>query len=263
MEIDMKNYAGVNEDSAAVNQAVLTPPNSQEDYPVNQELLQQATDAASALDMPLEAVQKQPEQRDDKEINFRALREEISALKNQKDELEANFKLLRSNQIDRPQQRQAIAPQEQKKLFDNLNDDDVPTVADIRKAWDVRESEYLSRINELQVAQSHPDYEEVIEKFTVPLLNEKPYLAVALQDPRTRVSVAYDLGKLAQVQQQREVPVQGTPAPVVAQKIVDNARKPGTLSGAGGQSILSKADYYASMSDGEFIEMAKRNLDGI
>jgi hypothetical protein len=48
-----------------------------------------------------------------------------------------------------------------------------------------------------------------------------------------------------------------------AQRIVDNSKKPGTLSQAGGQSTLSKADYFASMSDQEFMKMATRNLEGI
>jgi hypothetical protein len=48
-----------------------------------------------------------------------------------------------------------------------------------------------------------------------------------------------------------------------AQRIVENAKKPGTLSQAGGQGALSKADYYASMSDQEFMRMASRNLEGI
>ena len=48
-----------------------------------------------------------------------------------------------------------------------------------------------------------------------------------------------------------------------AQRIVENARKPGTLSQGGGQAALSKADYFASMSDAEFMKMATRNLEGI
>jgi len=49
----------------------------------------------------------------------------------------------------------------------------------------------------------------------------------------------------------------------IAEKIVENSRKPGTLSSAGGQSVLSKADYYASMSDKQFAEFASKNLEGI
>jgi hypothetical protein len=48
-----------------------------------------------------------------------------------------------------------------------------------------------------------------------------------------------------------------------AQRMVDNARKPGTLSQAGGQSVLSKADYFATMSDAEFMRMASKNLESI
>jgi len=48
-----------------------------------------------------------------------------------------------------------------------------------------------------------------------------------------------------------------------AQRIVENARKPATLSQAGGQSVLSKADYYATMSDAEFMKMANQHLESV
>lgn len=261
MTIDMKNFAGVTEDSAAEDQVAISNQHYQEDYPIHQELLEKPAEDATALEGTPQTAQVEAEQPNDKDYNFKALREEIASLKQQKDDLEANFRLMRSAQLDRPAVRQEETPVQQKRLLDHMSDDDIPNVADIRSAWEQREVEYMSRINELQVAQSHPDYEEVIEKYTIPLLNQKPHLAAALQDPRTRVSVAYDLGKLAQQQQIQAAPVQQQTAPsVVAQKIVENARKPGTLSSAGGQSILSKADYYATMSDQEFAEIAKRNL---
>ena len=62
------------------------------------------------------------------------------------------------------------------------------------------------------------------------------------------------------VQPQAEKP-RGTDPAVKAQRIVENANKPGTLSSArGGQPSLSKADYYASMSDAEFSKMVEKNL---
>ncbi len=256
----MKTYAGVTEDSAAESLIPVNTFQQPDDVQVHQELLEKPQ-TAIADDEPPQSARLEGGQPSDKELNFRALRDEITALKNEKDELEANFKLLRSAQIDQPRHHQEPPPAP-RKMLEGLNDDDIPTAADIRRAWEEREVEYLGRINELQLAQSHPDYEEIINKYTIPLLNEKPHLAAALHDPRTRFSAAYDIGKLAQQQAPKTIPQSTTPSEV-AQKIVDNARKPGTLSGAGGQNILSKADYYSSMSDKEFAEIAMRNMGEI
>ena len=48
-----------------------------------------------------------------------------------------------------------------------------------------------------------------------------------------------------------------------AQKIVENARKPGNLAQAGGQTILSKADYYASMPEDQFMKLAAKHMGEI
>jgi hypothetical protein len=61
----------------------------------------------------------------------------------------------------------------------------------------------------------------------------------------------------------RETPPQPSQQSMNAQRIVENARKPGTLAQAGGQSALSKADYFATMSDAEFMKMASKHLDTI
>ena len=99
-----------------------------------------------------------------------------------------------------------------------------------------------------------------MEKFTIPLMREKPHLVQGIQGAQNKALFAYELGKLAQ--QSRQVQAQPQVSET-AQRIVENARRPGTLSSAGGQSVLSKADYFATMSDAEFIRMASRNLDQI
>lgn len=191
------------------------------------------------------------------ELNFKALREEVDRIKSERDEFRQNLDLLRAN-VQQHQQPQPT--QEPKKFLDGLSDNDVPNVAELRKAFEERESQYQMRIEELQVKQSHSDYDEVLEKYTAPLLRQKPHLAEGIYGARNKAMYAYELGKMAQGQQHLPPPVQTQPS-VTAQKIVDNARKPGNLAQTGGQSVLSQADYYASMSDQEFMKFASKNLD--
>jgi hypothetical protein len=47
------------------------------------------------------------------------------------------------------------------------------------------------------------------------------------------------------------------------QRALSNANKPQTLASVGGQGQLSAADYYASMSDEDFMKIAGRNLANI
>ncbi len=108
----------------------------------------------------------------------------------------------------------------------------------------------------------------MIQKFALPLVQQKPHLAEGIQGASNKALYAYELGKMAQMAAQRaQTPVEEpVGAPAInsnAQRIVENSRKPGTLSQAGGQGALSKADYYASMSDAEFAKFATRHLEQI
>lgn len=221
-----------------------------EEFPVQKELLDSPEDAEVAAPEPENNPQSE---------NFRALREEVDRIKAEREaekrEHQAQLEMLRANMA---QQKPAEA--QTKKMFEGMEDTDVPNVRELRTEWERREAEYQTRLEELQVAQMHPDYAEVIEKYAVPLVKQKPHLAEGLQGARNKALFAYELGKMAQQMQ--------TSAPAAvrsenAQRIVDNAKKPGTLSQAGGQAALSKADYFATMSDKEFMQFAGRHLEGI
>ena len=223
-----------------------------EEFPVQKELLDSPQEAEVAAPEP--EVNPQAE-------NFRALREEVDRIKTEREaekrEHQAQLEMLRANLS---QKQQEVPEQHQKKMFEGMEDSDVPNVRELRTEWERREAEYQTRLEELQVAQMHPDYAEVIEKYAVPLVKQKPHLAEGLQGARNKALFAYELGKMAQQMQ--------TPAPEPvrsenAERIVANSKKPGTLSQAGGQAALSKADYFATMSDSEFMKFAGRNLEGI
>lgn len=261
MSIDMKSYAGANQDSAAEGQQTgansYQRETSHEEVEVDQGILEQVSESLSQETQPVinEAV-KEPSQQ---ELNFKALREEVDRIKSERDEFRQNLDLLRANV--QQQQHQAQPKQESRQFLDGLKDNDIPNVAEIRQAFEQREAEYQLRLEELQVQQAHPDYAEVLEKYTAPLLRQKPHLAEGIHGARNKALFAYELGKMIQGQQVASQPP--TQPSAIAQKIVDNAKKPGNLAQAGGQSRLSQADYYATMSDQEFMKMASKNLEGI
>ena len=160
-------------------------------------------------------------------------------------------------------QQNAPKPSESsnKQMFDGMKDDDIPNVAELRREWNQREAAYQERLEELQIQQMYPDYAEVIEKYALPLVKQKPHLAQGIpRSSQQSVDGSMNLERWpSKCKHLRLKPRVNENA----QRIVDNAKKPGTLSRAGGQAALSKADYFASMSDKEFIRFASRNLEGI
>ncbi len=264
LDVDMESYGRAFSDPAAVGQQNVDTNSYQQEaaeYPVQKEL----------LDSPEKAVEEAPVEPviNPQAENFRALREEVDRIKaereHEKREHQLQLDMLRANLNKQPEQKQPVPTQKQ--AFEGMEDSDVPNVAELRREWQnlqherkQQESAYQARLEELQVQQMYPDYAEVIEKFALPLVKQKPHLAEGIQGASNKALMAYEIGKMAQ---QMQRPPEAPKRSENAQRMVDNAKKPGTLSQAGGQAALSKADYFASMSDQEFMKFANKNLDGI
>ena len=259
-DIDMESYGRGNAPAAAAQQVLDTNSYNQEagDYPVNQELLDQPEKSEAAPVAQDPNVNPQAE-------HFRSLREEVDRIKAEREaekrEHQLQLDMLRAN-LDRNSRPEPQAKVQERQFLDGMKEEDIPNVGELRREWEQKESMYQSRLEELQTAQMHPDYAEVLEKYVVPLVKQKPHLAEGIQGARNKSLFAYELGKMAQAMQQQQAPAASIPNEN-AQRIVENSRKPGTLSQAGGQGALSKADYFASMSYQEFMRMASKNLDQI
>ena len=255
MTIDMKDYAGEQPVSAAEGQQIgansYQTESQQDQVEVYPEFLSKPE---VSNDTPVI-----PEEPSKQELNFRALREEVDRIKAERDEFRQNLDLLKAQS---QQQHQPQVQQESKKFLDGLADNDVPNVAEIRKEFEHREALFQMKLEEIEIQQRHPDYAEVIEKYTAPLLKQKPHLAEGIYGARNKSLYAYELGKMAQGQQQQIAPSPQQPS-INAQRIVANAQKPGNIGQTGGSSALSQADYYATMSDNDFMKMASKNLGEI
>lgn len=259
----MKNLTGENLESAAAVQQVDTNSYQQEaeEFPEQKGLLDQPSAPAQEAVKPEPAPEFNPQAE-----HFRSLRDEVDRLKTEREAEKREHQL----QLDmfRANQSRQEPPRQEPKFLDGMREEDIPNVGELRREWEQKERGYQERLEELQVAQQHPDYAEVLEKFVVPLIRQKPHLAEGIHGSKNKALFAYELGKMAQQMQASAYPPVpqeslATTKTETAQRIVENAKKPGTLSQAGGQGALSKADYYAQMSDQEFIKFASKNLDAI
>lgn len=199
--------------------------------------------------------------------NFRALTESIEQLKAKHDaerrEHQLQLDMLRANLVQKPQE-----VQKRKELFDGMQDSEIPNVGEFRRAWNERESEYNARIEELQVQSQHSDYAEVLNKYGKQLAETDLAFVQGIEGARNKALFAYQYAKREQRLQELESQLKSNVASTQtksndAQRIVENARKPGTLSQSGGNGVLSKADYFETMSDSDFMKYASKHLEQI
>ena len=207
----------------------------------------------------------------DKAFNFRALREELEYIKEDRDRLRNEFEGYRK-QLE---QRQPEAPR--KRIIDEISDDDLVTGAQLKQSLAEKEKAYQEHIRdqelylqELKVRSQFSDYDEVTAKYGLPLIENEPDLAQGFLAAQNKAAYLYKIGKREmenailrqEIEQYRTQTVPQSSSK--AEKIVENSRKPGTLSNSvGGSGTLSQVDYLASLSDAEFIKLIEKNLDGV
>ena len=239
-----QEYSKGVKDPAAEDQVVSTPESI--------ETVQDTTGPSVEAEQPLA---------NDKDYNFKALRDELAQIKDDRDRLRGDFEDLRRQQV----QRQPEPPR--KRAIDDINSDDLVTGAQFKQTMAEREADYQLQLGELLVKSQYSDYDEVTSKYGVPLIEKEPDLAQGFLASNNKAAYLYKIGKLAMgadrpVQEPvMQVPQQPSQA---AKRIVENASKPGTLSNAvGGSGNLSKMDYYNTMSDAEFTAFMNKNLEQI
>lgn len=217
-----------------------------------------------AVDDPLDtgvksrdvAGQEQNAQLSEKELNFRALREEAAKL-----QAEREYWKGQAEAYSRMPTRQPEVQSESVQSFDFEDS------SDVKKAFDTLRSENDRLRNEMRDALAavktqtqHQDWNEMVSRHVPELTNKNPMFAEMIKNSSNPYEAAYLLAEMqartAQMQQQG-------PAQHNAQRAINNAQKPQSLAAVGGHGTLSKADYYANMSDEDFMKIASRNLANI
>lgn len=244
---------------------------AQKDPAVNDSIAESPVAVAEEQGMPSKEITEQIQEPSDKEINFKALRDSMAEMKAERDAERQRYsqevEFLRSQMSSQNTQKQ-----EYKNALDDQSDDDLLTVGKYRQTVREMKEQYEQQLQKVRIENEetrarlqYSDYDEVMEKYSIPLLKTNRDFAQAFQVSENKASFAYDLGRREMLLQQYQQAQQQKPAePEVnmkAQRMVENANRPGTLSNArGGQPSLSKAEYWASCSDADFQKEMERNL---
>ena len=210
----------------------------------------------------------------EKELNFKALRDAISQEKSQREaerlRHQQELDILRS-QMANYQSSTENSQSGSKGALDDLQDDDLLTTGKARQAIEEMQRSYQEQLTHLrhenlenQARLQHSDYNDVMEKFSIPLLRNNKDFARAFQMAENPAEFAYQIGRMHMATQVSSQPVPEIQNSVKAERMIENSRKPGTLSNPrGGQASISKGEYYASMSDAEFANMVRKNLEEV
>lgn len=193
--------------------------------------------------------------------NFRALREEVAKMKEEREYWKGQAEAYSRQPARQPESAQVT----QQDAYAALDWDDS---RDVRKAFDAIRQENQTLRHEIKDAltaietkTTRQDWNNMVTQHVPQLTSKNPIFAEMIQKVSNPYEAAYLLAELnAQATQpaQNTVPQQGN-----GQRAIANAHKPQTLASVGGQGQLSAADYYASMSDEDFMKIAARNLANI
>ena len=135
--------------------------------------------------------------------------------------------------------------------FVELEDDDVMTVAEAKKATQAMVQQFSSAINELQFLVQHPDYHQLVgtpQQLGEPLkqaILKNPQIMMEIRQSPNPMLTAYNYAKMASMQQQTTV----NPAAAAA---IQAATRPGSASMVANGGAFNAASRFAAMSDEEF-----------
>jgi hypothetical protein len=184
----------------------------------------------------------QTNQASDQDKNWAATREQLSQFKRENERLQQQMQ-----QLHAAYQQGANQPQQPVQ-----NEDDLMTVGEFKRALAEKEAMFQQRLQETQVLSRYSDFNDVVNEQNFTALKEQfPGLGDAVMSSSNPNLLAYALGKHSPSYRDRLAKRQE--ATQNAQQILDNSQKPGSVSTSmTGGSPISRAEYYAGMSDEEF-----------
>lgn len=198
----------------------------------------------------------------DKEMNFRALRDEASKLKE-----EASFWKGQAEAYSKIPIRQPEAQATQQDALAALDWEDS---RDVQKAFNAIRQENTSLREEIKDAltaietkSQRQDWNKMVTQHVPQLTSTNPIFAEMIQKASNPYEAAYLLAELNARATVPTPPAQPEQGYMNGQRAIANAQKPQTLASVGGQGQLNAADYYASMSDEDFMKIAGKNLANI
>lgn len=199
----------------------------------------------------------------EQQMNFRALRDEVAKMKEERDfyrgQLDAFSKM--------PSLQPESAQVNQEDAYSALDWDDS---RDVRKAFEAirKENEQLryemkDALTAVQTKAQRQDWNNMVTQHVPQLTSKNPIFAEMIQNASNPYEAAYLLAELNARATNSSSSSASTSPNMNAQRALANAQKPQTLASVGGTGQLSAVDYYASMSDEDFMKIAAKNLANI
>ena len=229
---------------------------------------QKGHDVGDPLNMGVKPVSDDAgQERNSKEQNFEALRGEISKMKEEREYWKGKAEGAVSVQhqaVGKPQQSEPdVDP------YKGWDMDYAPTGKDVKSAFEAMREENNQLRNEIKdslaaisTKSQRADWNQKVTEHVPKLTSSNPLFAEMINNVSNPYEAAYLLAELnakaSQPSAAQQPPVNGN-----AHRAMQNAQKPGSPNTVGGQGTLSATDYYASMSDKEFMEMASKNMENI
>lgn len=193
----------------------------------------------------------------DKEMNFRALREETAKLQSEREYWKGQAEAYKTTQ-PQPTAEDPTSKWDESDWSDGSN---------VRKAFEtLREenmklqSDFRDQLAAVQTKATHQDWNNMVTRHVPELTSKNPIFAEMINRASNPYEAAYLLAELnAKGQPQESTPnYNGN-----AQRAIANAQKPQSINSVGGQGTLNAADYYANMSDEDFHKLAGKHLASI
>ncbi len=194
-----------------------------------------------------------------KELNFEALRSEVAKMKEEREYWKG--------QAEAYSRTPTPAPQQQDDPISKWDDSDWGDSSNVKQAFETMRNEnhrlrqeFQDQLAAVQTKAQHSDWNNMVTQHVPQLTSKNPIFAEMIKNSSNPYEAAYLLAELnARTQQQTQVHNPGADA----QRAISNAQKPQSISSVGGNGSLSSADYYASMSDEDFMKIAGKNLANI
>lgn len=198
-----------------------------------------------------------------KEMNFEALRGEVSKMKEEREYWKGQAEAYsRAPTPAEPQKEDPISKWDDSDWGDSNN---VKQAFESMKNENQRlRNEFRDQLAAVQTKSQHSDWNNMVTQHVPQLTSKNPMFAEMIKNSSNPYEAAYLLAELnARTQAQQPPQVQQYQQNGDANRAIANAQKPQTINSVGGNGALSSADYYASMSDEDFMKIAGRNLANI
>lgn len=179
----------------------------------------------------------------------------LQAERTQRQQMAEELQMIKDHMALLDTQRREPQPQA-KDPMDELPDDEIPTMGEIKKLFRDREKQYQSRLSEMQMAQKNPDYADVITKYLPDVIKENPSLKASLEKSQDYELAYYLAKKSDRYQTEHRKAKQNADA----EKVVQNSQLAGSLSSMGTVSPINAAKRYREMTDDDFKKEVNKNL---